>query len=67
MALKRYDAEVNGIVTTLQLEESEAKELGLTESKPAKKAASAPANKAAAPTADKRAEAAAGAVGGGSK
>ena len=51
MSLREYDVEINGVQTTLQLSDEDAKELGLT----AKKAAPAPANKAAKAPANKSA------------
>jgi hypothetical protein len=47
--LKKYDVEVNGWPTTLQLSDEDAKARGLFEEAPAKKAAPAPKNKARAP------------------
>lgn len=47
--LKKYDVEVNGWPTTLQLSDEDAKARGLFEEAPAKKAAPAPKNKARTP------------------
>lgn len=66
MGLKRYDVEVGGRPTTLQLSDEDAKRMGLLgkEAKaPANKEAKAPANKARGAS-NKRAEAAAQAFGG---
>lgn len=80
--MKRYEVEINGMKTTIQLSDADAKARGLVaddseagkpaaKSKtPANKQAKAPANKGATGSqsaADKRAEAAASAFGGGAQ
>lgn len=70
MALKRYDVEVNGYPTTLQLSDEDAKEMGLKPSDavkespaPANKEAKAPANKGGKAPSARQAAAAAEAFG----
>jgi hypothetical protein len=59
MTLNRYDVEVNGVMTTLLLDDADAKARGLKadakKAAPAAKKAAAPANKARTTTAEKRA------------
>lgn len=57
MALKQYDVEINGMKTTLQLSDEDAKLYGLVPAEPAAKARKAPANKAAKPPANKSGDA----------
>lgn len=57
-AVKEYEVEINGVATTLQLSDEDAKARGLKPSDEVKsKEAKAPANKERTPAADKRAEA----------
>lgn len=53
MGLKPYEAEVNGVKTTLMLTEEDAKRRGLKEKTSGAKKAAAPANKAASPQSNK--------------
>lgn len=67
--MKRYEVEINGMTTTLQLSDAEAKARGLLSDDDTKSKAKAPANKAKTPAnksaaADKREEAASKAFGG---
>lgn len=56
--VKKYKTTVNGVETTLLLNDADAKAAGLKadDDKPAAKSAKAPANKAAKPPANKSAE-----------
>lgn len=69
MGLKRYDVEVNGYPTTLQLSDEDAERLGLTGKDASESKAKTPANKSRTPAnktsaAEKRAEAESRAFGG---
>ena len=65
--MNKYDVEINGVTTTLLLNDADAEARGLKPAaKPASKAAKAPANKARTPS-NKQAEAASQAFGGGKK